>query len=78
VTVCLDLKKNYADFCMHFSFRQKQRVVNSQRFGRRFPLHLLFDPRWTILVGRISLVKWTGVQPIALRLGVIVFAPFQI
>jgi len=23
-------------------------------------------------------MKWTGVQPVALRLGVIVFAPFQI
>ena len=34
---------------------------------------------WThILVGRISSVKWTGVRPVALRLGVIVFAPFQI
>ena len=32
----------------------------------------------TILVGRISSVKWTGVQPVALRLRVIVFAQFQI
>jgi len=63
---------------MHFSFRQKQRVINSQRFGRHFPQHPPFYPRWTILVGRISSVKWTGVQPVALRLGVIVFAPFQI
>jgi len=28
--------------------------------------------------GTISSVKWTGVQPVALRLGVIVFAPSQI
>jgi len=63
---------------MHFSFRQKQRVINGQRFGRHFPLHPPFYPCWTILVGRISSVKWTGVQPVALRLGVIIFAPFQI
>ena len=52
---------------MHFSFRQKQRVINSQRFGRCFPLHPPFYPCWTILVGRISSVKWTGVQPVTLR-----------
>jgi len=68
---------------MHFSFRQKQRVSNGQRFGRRLPLHLLFYPCWTILVECITSVtvkslKWTGVQPVALRLGVIAFAPFQI
>ena len=59
---------------MHFSFRQKQRVINGQQFGRCFPLHPPFYPCLTILVG----LKWTGVQPVALRLGVIVFAPFQI
>jgi len=63
---------------MHFSFRQKHWVINGQRFGRHFSLHPLFHPCWTILVGRISSVKWTGVQPAALHLGVIVFAPFQI
>jgi len=63
---------------MHSSFQQKQRVINGQWFGRRFPLHLPFYPCWTILVGRISSAKWTDVQPVALRLGVIVFAPFQI
>jgi len=63
---------------MHFSFWQKQKVINGQGFGRRFLLHLLFYPCWTILVGRISWVKWTGVQVVALRLGIIVFAPFQI
>jgi len=63
---------------MHFSFWQKQRVINGQWFGRRFPLHPLFYPCWTILVGRISSVKWTGVQLVALHLGVIVFAPSQI
>jgi len=64
---------------MHFSFPQKQRVINGQRFERRFLLHLPFHPCWTILVpGHISQVKWTGVRPIALRPGVIVFAPFQI
>jgi len=63
---------------MHFLFWQKQRVINGQRFGRRFPLHPSFYPCWTILVGRISSVKWTGVQPAALRLEVIAFAPFQI
>jgi len=61
---------------MHFSFRQKQRVINSQRFDRRFPLHPPFYPCWAVLVGRISSVKLTGVQPVALRLGVIVFALF--
>jgi len=75
-------KPIYADFCMHFSFRQKQKVINGQQFGRRFPLHPPFYSCWTILVGRISPgispMKWTGVQPVALRLGVIVFAPFQI
>jgi len=68
----------YADFCMHFLFWQKQTVINGQRFGRHFLLHPPFCPCCTILVGRISSVKWTGVQPVALRLGVIVFAPFQI
>jgi len=63
---------------MQFSFRQKQGVINGQRFGRCFPLHPPFYPCWTILVGRISSVKWTGVQLVALRLGVIVFAQFQI
>jgi len=63
---------------MHFSFQQKRRVVNGQLFGRRFLLHPLFLTCWTILVGRISPVKWTGVQPVALHLGVIVFAPSQI
>jgi len=63
---------------MHFLFRQKQRVINGQRFGRHFSLHPLFHQCWTILVGRMFSVKWTGVQPVALRLGVIVFAPFQI
>jgi len=63
---------------MHFSFRQKQRVINSQRFRRRFPLHPLFRPCWTIRVERISAVKTTFVQPVALRLDVIAFAPFQI
>jgi len=63
---------------MHFSFWQKQRVINGQRFGRRFPLHPPIYPCWTILVGRIASVKWTGVQPVALRLDVIVFASFQI
>jgi len=63
---------------MHFSFRQKRRDINGQQFGRRFSLHPLYYPCWTILIGRISLVKWTGVQPVALRVGVIVFAPFQI
>jgi len=58
---------------MHFSLQQKQRVINGQRFGRRFPLHPPFYLCWTILVGRISSVKWTGVQPVALRLGVIIF-----
>jgi len=43
-----------------------------------FPLHPLFHPCWTILVGRISSVKWTGVQTFALRPGVIILAPFQI
>jgi len=62
---------------MHFSFRQKHRVINGQRFGRRFPLHPSFYLCWTILVGRISSVKWTGVQPVALRLGVIAFARCQ-
>ena len=71
-------KPIYADFCMHFSFRQKQRDINGQRFARCFPLHPPFWPCWTIFVGSISLVKWTGVQPVALRLGVIVIAPFQI
>jgi len=56
---------------MHFSFRQKQRVIKSQRFGRRFPLHPPFYPCWTILVERISSVKWTGVQPVALRHGLL-------
>jgi len=32
----------------------------------------------SILVGRIFVVKWSGVQPVALRLGILVFAPFQI
>jgi len=63
---------------MHFSFWQKQRVLNGQWFERRCPLHPPFYPSWTILVGRISSVKLTGVQPVALRLGVIVFALFQI
>jgi len=63
---------------MHFSFQQKQRVINGQRFGRRFPLNPLFHPYWTIRVGYISLVKWTGAQSVALRLVVIVFAAFQI
>ena len=63
---------------MHFSFWQKQRVINGQRFGRCFPLHPPFHPCWTILVGRISSVKWTGVQQVALRLGVIVFAPIPV
>jgi len=63
---------------MHFSFRQKQRVINGQQFGRHFPPHPPIYPCWTILVGRISSVKWTGVQPVELRLGVIVFAPLQI
>jgi len=60
---------------MHFWFRQKQRVMNGQRFRRCFPLHQPFYPCWTIFVVRISSVKWTGVQP---RLGVLVFAPFKI
>jgi len=63
---------------MHFSFRQKQRVINGQRFGRHFPLHPPIYPFWTIFVERISSVKWTFVQPVALHLGVIVFDPFQI
>jgi len=63
---------------MYFSFWQKRRDITGQRFGRRFPLHPLFHPCWTILVGRISSVKWTDVQLVALRLGVIAFAPFQI
>ena len=63
---------------MHFLFWQKQRVINSQQFGRRFPLHPLFYLCWTILVGRISSVKWIGVQLVALCLGVIIFDPFQI
>jgi len=63
---------------MHFSFRQKQRVINGQRFGRRFLLHPPFYQCWTILVGRIFSVKWAGVQLVALRLGFIAFALFQI
>jgi len=65
---------------MNFSFLQKQRVISSQRFGKRFPLFSPFCSCWNILVGieRISSVKWTGVQPDALHLGVIVFAPFKI
>ena len=63
---------------MHFSFQQKQRLINGQRFGRHFPLHPLFYPCWTILVGHISSVKWTLAQPVALRLGVIIFALLQI
>ena len=42
-------------FYRHFLFRQKQKFINGQRFGGRFPLHPLFHPCWTILVGRISL-----------------------
>jgi len=63
---------------MHFSFRQKQRVINGQQFGRRFQMHPPFYPCWTIFVGRISSVKWTGAQPVALRFGVIIFAQVQI
>jgi len=63
---------------MHFLFHQKQRVINSQRFGSSFPLHPLFYLCWTIFVERISSVKWTGVQPVALHFGVIIFASFQI
>jgi len=63
---------------MHFSFRQKQRIINGQWFTTRFPLHPPFDSCWTIPVERISSGKWTGVQPVALRLGVIAFAPFKI
>jgi len=63
---------------MRFSFWQKHGVINSQWFGRRCPLQPPIYPCWTILVESISSVKWTGVQPVALRLGVIVFAPFQI
>jgi len=47
---------------MHFLFQQKQRVIHGQRFGSFFPLYLLFHPCWTILVGHISSVKWTGAQ----------------
>jgi len=46
--------------------------------GAQFPPHPPFYPCWTILVGRISSVKWTVVELVALHLGVIVFAPFQI
>jgi len=35
-------------------------------------------PCWTIHVERISSVKWIDVQPVALRLVVFAFAPFQI
>ena len=62
---------------LNLLFWQKQKVINGQRFGRCFPLHPPFFPCWTILVGRIFSVKWTGVQPVALRLGVIVLPPFQ-
>ena len=47
---------------MHFLFWQKQRVIHGQRFGSFFPLFLLFHLCWTILVGHICSVKWTGVQ----------------
>jgi len=40
---------------MHFSFRQKQRVLNDHLFGRRFPLHLLFYTYWTIFVQNIRI-----------------------
>jgi len=63
---------------MPISFRQKQKVIKVQQFGSRFPLLPLLYPCWTILVGRISSLQWTGVQPVALRLGVIVFALFRI
>ena len=46
-------------------------VKGASQYIRRFTC-------WTILVGRISLVKWTGVQLAALCLGVIVFSPFKI
>jgi len=76
VTVYPDLETNFCRFLHALPVLAEAEVY--QRFGKRFPLHPLFHPCWTILVGRISSVEWTGVQPVALRLGVIVFAPFQI
>jgi len=73
---CMSGFKNQLCRFQHFSFRQKHKVINGQRFRRRFPQHPPFYLCWTILVGCISSVKWTGAQSVALRLGVIVFAQF--
>ena len=56
----------------------EQMILSDLGFGKRFPLYPPYHPCWTIRIECVSLVKWTGVQPVALSLRVIVFAPFQI
>ena len=86
VTVCLDLKTTLCRI-LDALLVQKQRpgvingqqrpgVINGQRFGK-FSLHPPFHPCWTIRVERISSVKWTGVQPVALCPGFPVIALFE-
>jgi len=76
--VSLDLKTNLCRFLHAILVPAEAEGHQRPAVWKVLPTIPPFYPCWTILVGRISSVKWTGVQPVALRLGVIVFALFQI
>jgi len=57
---------------------KRQYCLNQGYSFAEFHADHVLEAHTNALVGRISSVKWTGVQLVALHLGVIVFAPFQI
>jgi len=78
VIVCLDLKTNLCWFLHALLVLVEADGHRQPAVWKALPLHAPFYQCCTILVERISSVKWTGGQPGALHLGIIVFALFQI
>jgi len=78
VTACLDLKTNLCRFLHALLVPAEAEGHQQPMVWKALPTTSAVSLSGHFLVGRISSVKWTGVQPVALRLGVIVFALFQI